>query len=86
MFKFRFLPILLLPACLMAIPYETMTIKEGVGTPIKSGQLIKVQYKGWLTDSTLFDDSYARGEPLEFFGCRPSDCRLGPRACWHESR
>lgn len=66
MFKFRFLPILLLPACLMAIPYETMTIKEGVGTPIKSGQLIKVQYKGWLTDSTLFDDSYARGEPLEF--------------------
>lgn len=62
----RFIPILLLPAYLMAIPYQVKTIREGSGDPVKKGQLIKVNYKGWLTDSTLFDDSYARGEPLEF--------------------
>lgn len=30
------------------------------------GDKVKVQYAGWLTDGTLFDSSYRRGEPTEF--------------------
>ncbi|MCK9182014.1 MAG: FKBP-type peptidyl-prolyl cis-trans isomerase [Fibrobacteraceae bacterium] len=66
MFKIRFFPLLVLPIMLWAIPFETLTIKEGSGTPIQKGQLIRVHYKGFLTDSTMFDNSYERGEPLEF--------------------
>lgn len=64
--KVFFLIVLLFSISLWAIPYEVVTIKEGSGEPVKSGQLIQVHFKGWLTDSTLFDDSYSRGEPLEF--------------------
>lgn len=49
-----------------AIPFVIKTLKEGEGDQVKTGQLIKVHYKGWLADSTYFDDSYERGEPLEF--------------------
>lgn len=60
--------LLLLPACLWAIPYEVSTVKEGSGEPIQNGQLIRVHYKSFLADSamTMFDNSYDRGEPLEF--------------------
>lgn len=69
MSKNRLLTILLLfPICLWAIPYEVATVKEGSGTPIQNGQLIRVHYKSFLADSemTMFDNSYERGEPLEF--------------------
>ena len=39
---------LLLPACLWAIPYEAVTVKEGEGEPIQNGQLIRVHYKSYL--------------------------------------
>lgn len=60
--------LLVLPAYLLAIPYEVVTIKEGSGEPIQNGQLIRVHYKSFLADSaqTMFDNSYDRGEPLEF--------------------
>ena len=29
-------------------------------------EVITVHYCGWLTDGTLFDSSYARGEPVTF--------------------
>lgn len=67
--KNRFLTILLfLPIYLFAIPYEVVTVKEGEGEPIQNGQLIRVHYKSFLADSaqTMFDNSYDRGEPLEF--------------------
>ncbi len=56
--------LLLLPACLWAIPYEVSTVKEGSGEPIQNGQLIRVHYKSFLADSamTMFDNSYDRGE------------------------
>ena len=64
--KVFFLIVLLFSISIWAIPYEVVSIKEGSGEPVKSGQLIQVHFKGWLTDSTLFDDSYSRAEPLEF--------------------
>lgn len=59
---------LFLPIYLWAIPYEVTTTKEGTGEPIVNGQLIRVHYKSFLADSamTMFDNSYDRGEPLEF--------------------
>lgn len=33
---------------------------------VKNGHTVKVHYKGTLNDGTLFDDSYARGTPIDF--------------------
>jgi peptidylprolyl isomerase len=46
------------------LKYEV--IEEGSGTPPKLGDKVKVHYAGWLTDGTLFDSSFARGEETEF--------------------
>ena len=32
----------------------------------KSGDEVKVHYKGTLTDGTVFDDSTVRGSPIKF--------------------
>ena len=42
---------------------------EGIGDEeVKPGALVAVHYHGWLhSDSTLFDSSYPREEPIEFF-------------------
>lgn len=39
--------------------------KAGEGPQVTIGSNITVHYAGWLTDGTLFDASYKRGEPLE---------------------
>lgn len=41
-------------------------IKEGTGKSPKATDMVEVHYKGMLTDGTVFDSSYARGEPATF--------------------
>ena len=41
-------------------------IKEGTGKQPVASSIVKVHYKGQLTDGTVFDSSYDRGEPIEF--------------------
>ncbi|WP_301098465.1 FKBP-type peptidyl-prolyl cis-trans isomerase [Otariodibacter sp.] len=40
--------------------------KAGEGNSPKAEDIVKVHYKGTLTDGTVFDSSYDRGEPIEF--------------------
>jgi peptidylprolyl isomerase len=45
---------------------QYMVVSAGTGrTPAETEQ-VSVHYAGWLTDGTLFDNSYARGEPTTF--------------------
>lgn len=39
--------------------------QPGTGAEVKSGDTISIHYKGTLTDGTVFDSSYDRGEPFE---------------------
>lgn len=40
--------------------------KRGDGKPAEHGKTVSVHYRGMLTDKTVFDDSYTRGEPISF--------------------
>ncbi|KKP87909.1 MAG: Peptidyl-prolyl cis-trans isomerase [Berkelbacteria bacterium GW2011_GWA2_35_9] len=40
--------------------------QEGSGENTKKGDTVSVNYVGKLTDGTEFDNSYNRGEPIEF--------------------
>jgi len=46
------------------LQYEV--IKEGTGPSPKPDDQVTVHYKGTLINDTVFDSSYARGEPLTF--------------------
>ncbi|MDR7017292.1 FKBP-type peptidyl-prolyl cis-trans isomerase [Acinetobacter sp. 3657] len=41
-------------------------ITAGTGKQPTAASVVKVHYKGQLTDGTVFDSSYDRGEPIEF--------------------
>lgn len=41
-------------------------IKKGTGARAKAGQKVKVHYRGYLADGTIFDGSFERGQPFEF--------------------
>jgi FKBP-type peptidyl-prolyl cis-trans isomerase FkpA len=41
-------------------------VKEGEGASPKESDTVKVHYRGTLTDGTLFDSSYDRGQPATF--------------------
>jgi len=43
-----------------------ITHKSGSGIKPKKGENISVHYVGKLTDGTVFDNSFNRGEPIEF--------------------
>lgn len=41
-------------------------LESGDGTTPKAGDTVEVHYEGTLTDGTVFDSSYERGEPVQF--------------------
>jgi FKBP-type peptidyl-prolyl cis-trans isomerase len=41
-------------------------IKDGLGTPAKAGDHVKVHYTGWLTTGKKFDSSVGTGQPFDF--------------------
>jgi FKBP-type peptidyl-prolyl cis-trans isomerase FkpA len=41
-------------------------VKEGTGTSPTATDVVKVHYRGTLTNGTEFDSSYKRGSPAEF--------------------
>jgi FKBP-type peptidyl-prolyl cis-trans isomerase len=45
---------------------EIEILAEGSGASPRLHQPVTVHYAGWLTDGTLFDSSYGRGEPTTF--------------------
>ncbi len=45
---------------------EYWDIKVGVGAVAESGQHVKVDYTGWLTNGKKFDSSVGTGKPFEF--------------------
>jgi FKBP-type peptidyl-prolyl cis-trans isomerase FkpA len=46
------------------LQYQAIT--EGTGAKPKASDSVRVHYKGTLLNGETFDDSYARGEPVEF--------------------
>jgi FKBP-type peptidyl-prolyl cis-trans isomerase len=46
------------------LQYEV--ISEGYGPKPVASDTVRVHYEGALTDGTVFDSSYSRGEPIEF--------------------
>ena len=45
---------------------EYWDIKVGTGAVAQSGQHVKVDYTGWLTNGKKFDSSVGSGRPFEF--------------------
>ncbi len=45
---------------------EYWDIKVGTGAVAQSGQHVKVDYTGWLTNGKKFDSSVGTGHPFEF--------------------
>ena len=48
MLKMKILVVLLMAVSCFAVPFKVETIKEGAGDTIRTGQLIKVHYKGYI--------------------------------------
>jgi peptidylprolyl isomerase len=46
------------------LKYQMLT--EGTGAQPTTSSRVTVHYSGWLTDGTMFDSSYARGQSIDF--------------------
>ena len=46
------------------LQYEVLT--PGTGVAPKASDRVTVHYSGWLENGTMFDSSWARGEPMSF--------------------
>lgn len=63
-------------------------LKEGKGTPPAATAQVTVNYRGTLTDGTVFDSSYKRGKPTTFSldkvipGFKEAITRMKPGARW----
>jgi peptidylprolyl isomerase len=45
---------------------EYLDVAIGTGTPARMSDRVRVHYRGWLTDGTLFDRTGPERGPLEF--------------------
>ena len=45
---------------------QYMVLRQGAGVRPKPSDTVRVNYEGKLLDGTVFDSSYARGQPAEF--------------------
>jgi FKBP-type peptidyl-prolyl cis-trans isomerase FkpA len=50
------------------------TLQEGSGTSPKPAEMVKVHYRGTLSDGKEFDSSYKRGQPVSFLLSRVIPC------------
>ena len=41
-------------------------IVSGQGTAVASGSIVSVNYRGWLTNGKMFDESYSSGHTFSF--------------------
>ncbi len=41
-------------------------LQEGAGEPVKSGDMVSVDYRGQFTNGQIFDESYKRGQQFQF--------------------
>ena len=41
-------------------------VHQGVGEPVKFGDMVKIHYKGYFLNGRQFESTYERAEPLEF--------------------
>lgn len=64
LFRFAMTPPDKLQKTESGLGYEVL--REGTGASPKMGDVVTVHYVGWLTDGSLFDTSYARGELASF--------------------
>jgi FKBP-type peptidyl-prolyl cis-trans isomerase FkpA len=54
------------PGTTTASGLQYWDIKTGAGAVAQSGQTVKVDYTGWLTNGTKFDSSVGSGKPFQF--------------------
>ncbi len=53
---------------LMTLPsgLKILVVEPGTGAPVKSGETVKTEYLGTLMDGKMFDNSFQRGQTLDF--------------------
>lgn len=49
-----------------ATKLQKIDLRVGKGKVAKTGDHVVMQYRGTLTDGTVFDESYKRGQPFDF--------------------